>query len=338
MKNKLAGPCGQHSRVLPVVAAFIALLLSSCTTAPASGPEAAWKTPAGACTALAGLVIRADQIGLPSAAARIDSAVVVAVAPSASPALPAYCRVVGTIAPRDAGADPIRFQLNLPTRWNGKAVMIGGGGFNGSLVTGLAPLRDAAPGQAHPLAQGFATFGTDSGHDAAVYGATDPAKFAMNEEMFLNFAHQAYKKVKDVAQRTIVAHYGSAPSRQYFYGGSESCVATHGDVIRNPSSESRASVEPKKMSDSATKLKYIPALTAPLKLRSQCAISIGHGACISSHGSEAVRSLFASSPAGDADVDREATGVRDNDSRFSERNQKTCRKPMSYPDDLFGVN
>ena len=202
-------------------AAGAALFLAACTSTPGPTLEAMQQAPASACPALAGRTIPAGEIGLPSGAARVDTAVLVAATPAATPALPEYCRVIGTIAPRGAGADPIRFQLKLPTRWNRKAVMVGGSGFNGSLVTGLTPLRDAAPGQPHPLAQGFATFGTDSGHDAAGYGATDPAKFALNDEMFLNFAHQAYKKVKDVAHRTMAAYYGSVPARQYFYGGSE---------------------------------------------------------------------------------------------------------------------
>jgi len=198
--------------------AGIAVFLAGCTTIPGLAIDAAQVAPAGACSPLVGRTIPAEEIGLPSGAARIETAVLMAATAAAgtAPALPEYCRLVGSIAPRGPGADPIRFQLNLPTRWNRKAVMVGGGGFNGSLVTGLAPLRDAAPGQPHPLAQGYATFGTDSGHDGAAYAATDPAKFALNDEMFLNFAHQSYKKVKDVAHRAMAAYYGSLPVRQYF--------------------------------------------------------------------------------------------------------------------------
>ena len=96
-----------------------------------------------------------------------------------------------------------------------------GGGFNGTVVDAVAPLRDAAPGQAQPITQGFATFGTDSGHDGTTYGATDPARFALNDEMFQNFAHQSYKKVKDVAHVLMRQYYLRSPRKQYFYGGSE---------------------------------------------------------------------------------------------------------------------
>ncbi len=38
----------------------------------------------------------------------------------------------------------IDFEVNLPTAWNSKALQYGGGGFDGTLITGLAAL-DMAP-------------------------------------------------------------------------------------------------------------------------------------------------------------------------------------------------
>ncbi|MDT2022593.1 tannase/feruloyl esterase family alpha/beta hydrolase [Methylocella sp. CPCC 101449] len=191
----------------------------------ASVSQAATPTPdrsalAQACPNLQSKTVEAGRVGLPSGTATITAAKLIA-AVTTAPAFAEYCQVLGTIAPLTAGADPIRFQINLPTTWNGKAVMIGGGGFNGTLTDAAAPLRDAASGQPQPITQGFATFGTDSGHDASSYVNTDPAKFALNDEMFLNFAHQAYKKVRDVAQEVMLAYYLSKPTKQYFYGGSE---------------------------------------------------------------------------------------------------------------------
>ena len=170
-----------------------------------------------ACATLTGKVVAASAIGLASGAATVSQATLVAAAGD----LPEYCQVQGAIAARTAGADAIRFQLNLPTTWNEKALMVGGGGFNGSVVTATGALRDAAAGQTLPLTQGYATFGTDSGHDATAYNATDPGKFALNDEMLVNFAHESYKKVKDVAQQLSKDFYLRVPARQYFYGGSE---------------------------------------------------------------------------------------------------------------------
>ena len=205
-----------HSLRGPLAGAALVALCACGTT----GQVPAVPAPAAlqqACPALAGRQVAAQAIGLPSGAATVSRATLVAAAGD----LPAYCQVLGSIAARTAGADPIRFQLNLPTRWNGKAVMYGGGGFNGTLTTGTTPLRDAAAGQPLPLASGYATFGTDSGHDATAYNATDPGRFALNDEMFENFAHASYKKVKDVAHVLLRGFYQQPPARQYFYGGSE---------------------------------------------------------------------------------------------------------------------
>lgn len=175
---------------------------------------------AQACPGLAGKAIAASEIGLPSGIATIASATLIP-AVTTAPIFAEYCKVLGSIDPLTNGAEAIKFQINLPTTWNEKALMVGGGGFNGSVVDAVAALRDAAPGQPQPITQGYATFGTDSGHNSATYNATDPAKFALNDEMFLNFAHQSYKKVKDVAQAVFKQYYFRGASKQYFYGGSE---------------------------------------------------------------------------------------------------------------------
>ncbi len=193
-----------------------AVLLAGCATAPERPvPEA--QALRQACPALAGQQVAAGEIGLPSGAATVTSATLVA----AAGGLPDHCRLLGSIAARTAGADAIRFQLNLPLQWNQKALMYGGGGFNGSLTNALTPLRDAPAGLPVPLARGYATYGTDSGHDAAAYVNTDPARFALNDEMMENFAFASYKKVRDTAQTLMQRYYLRRPAQQYFFGGSE---------------------------------------------------------------------------------------------------------------------
>ncbi len=44
-----------------------------------------------------------------------------------------YCKVLGGIRPVDPSAQDIRFEVNLPTNWNHKAVQFGGGSFDGWL-------------------------------------------------------------------------------------------------------------------------------------------------------------------------------------------------------------
>jgi hypothetical protein len=136
-----------------------------------------------------------------------------------NPATPQFCRLLGHIDPVDPAAPPIRFQLNLPLQWNGRAVQYGGGGFNGVLISGVG-LPPAAPfNGASPLARGFATYGTDSGH--ALKPGEPPQLFAANDEAFVNFAYAAYKKVRDAAVRLIGRAYGATPEKMYYLGSSE---------------------------------------------------------------------------------------------------------------------
>ena len=71
--------------------------------------------------------------------------------------VPAHCRISGTID------DEIRFELLLPAHqdWNGRFLMGGGGGFVGAVTNQALDLSDGP----HPLARGFATAGTDTGHE-----------------------------------------------------------------------------------------------------------------------------------------------------------------------------
>ena len=46
---------------------------------------------------------------------------------------PAYCSVKGAMAPVDANAKPINFQVVLPASWSRRAAQLGGGGMNGSI-------------------------------------------------------------------------------------------------------------------------------------------------------------------------------------------------------------
>ena len=136
-----------------------------------------------------------------------------------SPASPAYCKVLAHIEPNDPNAPPIRFELNLPVEWNGRALQYGGGGFNGVVITGLGPPPAMPFDSASPLARGFATYGTDSGHESRP--GEPPQIFALNDEAFLNFAHVAYKKVHDAAATLIERAYGRKADKTYFMGSSE---------------------------------------------------------------------------------------------------------------------
>jgi hypothetical protein len=59
-----------------------------------------------------------------------------------TPAKPAFCQLTGTIAPVTAGAQPIGFQVNLPTAWNGSSVQFGAAG--STACSSTAPATSAS--------------------------------------------------------------------------------------------------------------------------------------------------------------------------------------------------
>lgn len=74
--------------------------------------------------------------------------------------------------------------------------------------------------QAPPLGRGYATFASDSGHQANALASQD-GSFAVNDEAVNNFSGDALKKTRDVAIEIIKARYAvGGPAKAYFAGGS----------------------------------------------------------------------------------------------------------------------
>ena len=165
------------------------------------------------CTALNGKAYPASTMSLSSTGAKITGASWVAEKPN----FQAYCKVLGQIDPVDPMATPILFEINLPADWNHKVLQEGGGGLNGVLVASTGILRDAPPGS-QPLARGFATMGTDGGHPDA---KPDIGVFFLNKEEVLNNSYGANKKAHDLSLAILKDYYAAAPSKFYFFGGSE---------------------------------------------------------------------------------------------------------------------
>jgi feruloyl esterase len=178
--------------------------------------------PAATCSGLAGAAweaVRIDSAAMQSPSHLSLSEHAPTPAGRVSPSNPAFCKVLGHIAPSDSRAPPIKFQVNLPVEWNNRSLQYGGGGFNGVLITGLG-LPPAYPyDKPSPLARGFVTYGTDSGH--ATKSGEMPQLFALNDEAFENFAHLAYKKVRDAAVALMTRAYGRKPDKMYFMGSAE---------------------------------------------------------------------------------------------------------------------
>jgi hypothetical protein len=217
MQKHLSTRPGRPAFCLMFLAAS-AGLLSGCgdhDDDAAPGPAA---PQALSCAELAGKTVPAAAIGLPTGGATVTAATVVP-ATEAGNTNGAYCKVLGRIAASagvvgSAVAPDINFQLNLPANWNGKTVHMGGGGYNGTVVTATGAVS-FAPGVA-PLSLGYATFGSDSGH----VGNSATADFALNEAAIDNFGYQHIKKTKDAAFELIKLRYGKAIEKSYFAGGS----------------------------------------------------------------------------------------------------------------------
>lgn len=203
------------SSYLALVATSATLILGGC-----GGGNDNNSTPAVAvisCAELAGKTVPAASIGLPTGGAKVTATASVK-ASDAGNTNGDYCKVTGTISPDASvaatGTPDINFQINLPETWNGKTVHMGGGGYNGTVVTGTTAVS-FAPGSV-PLAQGYATFGSDSGH----VGNSATADFALNEASLLNFGYQHLKKTRDTAFALINMRYAKFPDKSYFAGAS----------------------------------------------------------------------------------------------------------------------
>lgn len=208
----------------PVRGAALAASVIALTAAGTPFPAAADEPIS--CAALLGRTIPTDKIGGPALKTR--GAFVTAASPATiggGSGATGFCQVAAEILAVDIKAPPIHIIINLPETWNGKGLMNGGGGYDGSVPDTTDKLNQfpaRPPDVPVPLAQGYATFSSDSGH-TGYPGALGTAKdgfFGTNDEALHNFAGDALKKTKDVAVELINLHYGKAPQRLYFIGGS----------------------------------------------------------------------------------------------------------------------
>jgi feruloyl esterase len=198
-------PVRKEIAVKPLLIAAAIMLVPAAAGAQTLTPEA--------CANLTSAIVAPAKIALPTSGAHMTEAKSVA----ASATAPAHCLVSGEIAPVDKTAPAIRFQIALPLAWNGKALGIGGGGFNGSVPAVASALYAGSPTAPFPLARGYAVFASDSGHQEQ---GPIQGMFMANEEALANYLGGALKKTRDTAMAVIATAYGHAAARTYFFGGS----------------------------------------------------------------------------------------------------------------------
>lgn len=192
------------------------LLALTCSIHPAQAasaipsPKDRWTE---ACSAMRNATVPANAFGLPTGPATVATAQW----QEGEGGKIAHCEITGQIAAKAPNDPPIRFQLNLPRDWNGKAVQFGGAGFNGFVVTGLSPGPGDKPGDPLPLARGYATYGSDSGHS----GGGFDGRFGLNPQAMANYSGESVKRTHDAAVALIHRYYQKAPRRVYYAGGSK---------------------------------------------------------------------------------------------------------------------
>ncbi len=202
------------------------------TQAPAggqkSGPVGVKAIAEADCTAARlGSAIPVNAIGEPVSAVTLDAPQWHAEAGD----IPAYCSIEGSMSPVDKSptARPIRFGVALPASWTVRAAQLGGGGMNGSIPR----LTGGVSRGGTPLIQlGFATYGSDSGHQGGGFGpprGAGPAAagspsvndWALNDEAVANLGYMQLKKTHDAAMVIVQRAYGERPRFNYFFGGSQ---------------------------------------------------------------------------------------------------------------------
>lgn len=212
--------------------------------------------PKVACTAMAGRMIPASVINLPTNGATLKSAKLdPGTGQIAIPAdyIPEHCYIQGAIKPVDSAAPDINFAIAIPTAWDQKAWGIAGNGGDGfipllvTLARGLPGSPVGAtfpPDSPFPITKGDATYGDDTGHvgggipwlqrltggplppadaDTHLPGppGPDPQAWMRNDEAYRNYAGEHIKKTYDVVMEVFQEMYGIKPKFNYYGGESQ---------------------------------------------------------------------------------------------------------------------
>jgi hypothetical protein len=205
------------------IGSFAACCVSDASTSPPAPTASTQTASADGCR---GLASAASSVW-PNPTTVLTTAVFNAAVPASTsaPAVPEHCEVVGFMNKR-VGSDgkpySIRFHLRMPTNWNGRFFMEGGGSSNGTLSDALGSLLNFPSSNA--LARSFAVISTDSGHDNSI--DSDPnaqggEAFGADHQARLDFGYNSYDQVTQFGKAAVAMYYGKLPTRSYFMGCSE---------------------------------------------------------------------------------------------------------------------
>ncbi|ODS59215.1 MAG: tannase [Acidobacteria bacterium SCN 69-37] len=188
------------------------LLQGQQVAPPSTMPQIRALATADCTSARLGTSIPPTAIGEPVSAVTLDGPVWT----DATTTTPAFCAVTGAMAPVDPSprAQPINFRVILPASWNGRAIQLGGSGFNGVIPNLTGPIDGGASGPA----RGVVTFGSDSGHRA---GPAASPEWTLNDEAIQNLGYMQMKKTHDAAMVLIERAYDARPAFTYYVGTSQ---------------------------------------------------------------------------------------------------------------------
>ncbi len=113
-----------------------------------------------------------------------------------------HCKLDGKIG------GTVGFTVWLPRDWNGRFAMGGQGGFAGAV-------DNQAQAFGRVLEKGYATAGTDTGHQA---NGLDGSWALGDLEAIVNYGHGSIHRVTEVAKAVIRAHYAKRADTSYFLG------------------------------------------------------------------------------------------------------------------------
>ncbi|RTR18677.1 tannase/feruloyl esterase family alpha/beta hydrolase [Azospirillum griseum] len=164
------------------------------------------------------------MIGLPNVVIDSSSA---ATEDKSLPPLPPHCVVRGKANQR-VGADgkpyAIRFEMRLPTDWNGRFLHQVNGGNEGVVVPALGDARNLqATGYNPAVARGFAVLSSDGGHTDkdptnADKGLTAGSAFGLDPQARRDYGYASDTTMAAVGKAVIAKFYGAGPQRSYMFG------------------------------------------------------------------------------------------------------------------------
>src|SRR5215472_1190255 len=124
------------------------------------------------------------------------------------PTNPAICRVTAITTHPPAG-DKVRIWIGIPTsNWNGRFLGTGGGGLSGGSAAGIN----------QPLALGYASGATDTGHEGGSGSFALDANGRLNWQLIRDNAHVGIHDMTVTAKALTQVMYGVIPRYSYFNG------------------------------------------------------------------------------------------------------------------------